>query len=462
MIITKFGGSSLADAEQVRKVFNIIRENDERRVVVVSAPGKRHKADQKVTDLLINCAMAKLSGADAQGPLDALLERFRLLADDLELDGEIYTRIRDDICGRLEKSGAGGLEMSGAGGLRDEEFLDLMKAAGEDNCAKLVAAYFNKMGMASVYIDPKDAGFIMSDNFGNASILPGSYDSLAKSLGCVKEIVIFPGFFGYTRDGKVITFSRGGSDITGSILAVALDASLYENYTDVDNVFTVDPGLIKNPKPVREITYKEMRELSYGGFKVYHEDVLVPVYQKGVPVHIKNTNNPSELGTAIIRHRGQQADGSPVTGIAAASGFICIHISKLLMNTEIGFGRKVLQIIEDENLPFEHMPSGIDDISLILNESYAAPDKVDRIMSRMKTGLSADEVSIRKGLAIVMLVGEGMLNTVGTTARASGALAKAGINIEIINQGSSEVSLMFGIDEKDADAAVISLYNEFF
>ena len=460
MIVTKFGGSSLADAGHVRKVLNIIKDNAERKVVVVSAPGKRHKSDHKVTDLLINCAMSRINGAgapDANGQpdgLDALLERYRLLVVDLGLDIGEFTRIENDIYARLDKYESDGMS--------DDEFLDLMKAAGEDNCAKLIAAYFNSQGLPSKYINPKDAGFFMSESFGNAVILRESYDNLAGALGGVNETIVFPGFFGYTKSGKVITFSRGGSDVTGSILAAALDAALYENYTDVDSVFTVDPGLVANPLPLREITYREMRELSYGGFKVYHEDALVPVFHKGVPVYIKNTNNPSEPGTVIVKNRERQAGGSPVTGISSAGGFLCLHISKLLMNTEIGFGRKVLGIIEDENLPFEHMPSGIDNISIILNEALAVPDKMDRIMARLKHELHVDEVSVRGGLAIVMLVGEGMLHTVGTTARASRALAGANINIEIINQGSSEVSLMFGIDEKDADNAVVSLYNEFF
>ena len=453
MIVTKFGGSSLADAEHVRKVFDIIRGNSERKVVVVSAPGKRYKTDNKVTDMLINCAQVKIAGKETSSGIKALLDRYGSLISGLGLDGAIYTRIEEDLNARLAIYGAG---------VSDAAFLDLMKAAGEDNNAKLIAAYFNMRGLPSVYINPKDAGFYMSESFGNAQILPESYKNLIGAFNGIKETIIFPGFFGYTKSGDVITFSRGGSDITGSILAAALDAALYENFTDVDCVYAVDPDLVENPLAVREMTYREMRELSYGGFKVYHEDALVPVFNKGIPVHIVNTNNPGEPGTIILKERTQPPGGRIVTGISSAGGFLCIHISKLLMNLEIGFGRKLLQIIEDENLPFEHMPSGIDNISVILKESIAPPDVVDRIIGRIKRELSVDEVSIRGGLSIVMLVGEGMLHSVGTTARAGAALAGSGINIEIINQGSSEVSLMFGIDAKDADAAVICLYKEFF
>ncbi|MCL2060478.1 MAG: aspartate kinase [Oscillospiraceae bacterium] len=490
MVVVKFGGSSLADAEHIDKVFEIVRSDRERKVVVVSAPGKRGKSDQKVTDLLIGCATARINGGDARVCLDALLARYRGLVESLGLDGELYAAIEADFYDRLARRGAAGMH--------DAAFIDLMKAAGEDNNAKLIAAYFNKRGLPSVYVNPKDAGFYMSESFGNAQILPESYANIANHIkgicaggdaagassggdtagtkavagaggvvassgaGGDAKTIIFPGFFGFTKSGLVITFSRGGSDVTGSVLAAALDASLYENFTDVDHVCSVDPSLVKDPLPIHEITYREMRELSYAGFQVYHEDALVPVFEKSVPVHIKNTNNPSGKGTIIVKGRARNDGKCPITGISSAKGFLCVHISKLMMNIEIGFGKKVLQIIEDENVPFEHMPSGIDNISIIMKESLAQPEAVEKIVGRIKSELFVDEVTVRRGLAIVMLVGEGMLHTVGTAARASSALANSSINIEIINQGSSEVSLMFGVDAKDADASVISLYNEFF
>jgi len=449
MIVSKFGGSSLADAGQIKKVFNIIAAEEKRKVVVVSAPGKRDKSDEKVTDLLIKCAQTQLSGENVSSYLDMLLNRYSTIITELGLGNEIISIIEFDLRNRLDS----------ATSLRSDEFIDLMKAAGEDNCAKLVAEYFNISGLPAVYINPKDAGFYLSDDFGNAQVLTETYDNL-KKLESVPGVIIFPGFFGYTKSGKVITFSRGGSDITGSILAAALDAELYENFTDVNNVYSVDPGLVKDPMPIDEITYREMRELSYAGFKVYHEDALVPVFSKNIPVQIRNTNNPAAKGTAILPTR--KLSENPVVGISAASGFMSINISKLLMNIEIGFGRKVLEIIEDERISFEHMPSGIDNISIILNEACTPPDVENRIVHRIKTELNTDEMSVRHDLAIVMLVGEGMLNTVGTAARASSALARANINIEILNQGASEVSLMFGVDAKDAAGAVKSLYYEFF
>ena len=449
MIVAKFGGSSLADANQIKKVYSIISNDSKKKCIVVSAPGKRNKGDIKVTDLLIRCANAHITTGKAETELEAVVDRFSLIAKELELDGDILATIELDLQRRLNRHCD----------LRDDEFMDLMKAAGEDNCAKLVTAYFNKRGLKSVYIDPGDVGFYMSDAFGNAQVLNETYKNLEK-LKSLREIIIFPGFFGYTKQGKVITFSRGGSDITGSILAAALDADLYENFTDVSSVFSVDPSIVPNPEPICELTYREMRELSYAGFNVYHEDALIPVFGKGIPVHIKNTNEPTAQGTAILPQKSK--NDCPVAGISVAEGFISINISKLLMNGEIGFGRRVLQIIENEDISFEHIPSGIDNISVILKEKFVTAEKETRIVNRIKEELNVDDVSIRRNLAMIMLVGEGMLHSVGTTARASAALARANINIEIINQGASEVSLMFGIDKKDAEEGVRALYREFF
>jgi aspartate kinase len=449
MVVAKFGGSSLADASQVKKVLNIVMSDSKRKCIVVSAPGKRQTSDVKVTDLLIKCANARINTGTADAELKTVIDRFAVIADGLELNTEIIGDIRADLSMRLEMYGE----------LNNKEFMDLMKAAGEDNCAKLVTAYFNKCGLKAAYINPKDVGFLLNDNFGNAQVLQETYKNLRK-LKDMPELIVFPGFFGYTKNGKVITFSRGGSDITGSILAAALDAEAYENFTDVSNVYSVDPSIVRDPSPISELTYKEMRELSYAGFNVYHEDALIPVFEKGIPVHIKNTNDPTAEGTVILPQRKLTAD--PVVGISAAKGFMSFNINKLLMNEEIGFGRKVLQIIEEEHIPFEHVPSGIDNISVVINEKFMTEEKESRIAKRIANELDVDDVSVRRNLAMLMVVGEGMLRTVGTAARATAALARSGVNIEIINQGASEVSLMFGIDENDAIEGVRTMYNEFF
>lgn len=257
-----------------------------------------------------------------------------------------------------------------------------------------------------------------------------------------------------------MTFSRGGSDITGSILANGLKAELYENFTDVDAVYAVNPNFVSHPTEIQELTYREMRELSYAGFSVFHDEALIPAFRAGIPVNIKNTNNPSAPGTKIVNER--ETKNGPVVGIASDEGFCSIYIQKYLMNKEIGFGRKLLQILEDFGLSYEHIPSGIDDVTVILRENQLNQELEQVILHQIKEKLDADEVKIEHRLALIMLVGEGMRRNIGTTARAASALAKAGVNIEMVNQGSSEVSMMFGVKEEVERRAVQALYEEFF
>lgn len=448
MKVCKFGGSSLADAEQIRKVCDIILNDPDRRVMVVSAPGKRTKDDIKVTDLLIALANARISGYDGQTELQAVVNRFASIAEELELSGEVIKTIEEDLQNRISADCSNSMK-----------FMDSLKAAGEDNCAKLVADYLTSIGRVAAYVDPRDAGLLLTEEFGNAQVLPETYDRLAK-LKEYPGIIVFPGFFGYTRQGEVVTFSRGGSDITGSILAAAMDATVYENWTDVDSVYAVNPSLIKNPHPISEITYDEMRELAYAGFTVLHEEALTPAYRKGIPVNIRNTNNPAAKGTLIVRHR-INFEGV-VTGIAGAKGFCTLNMSKYLMNREIGFALKVLQILADERIPFEHMPSGIDSLSIVLRQEFFTEDKEKIIARRLVDELGIEKISVDRNLAIVMIVGEAMARTVGVTARAANALSKAGVNLELINQGSSEISVMFGVREEYCNYAVKELYKEFF
>ncbi|MCX7842279.1 MAG: aspartate kinase [Clostridia bacterium] len=447
MKVAKFGGTSLASAEQIMKVCDIVAADPQRRLVVVSAPGKRYKEDIKVTDLLISLAEKYMEDNSAQKELAAVVDRYRDIARGLDLEEDIVETIADDLRQRLDA-------WSGNKG----KFMDSLKAAGEDNTAKLVAVYLSSKGYNASYINPKDAGMILSDEFGNARVLPESYDRL-KQLAEREGIMIFPGFFGYSASGDVVTFPRGGSDITGSILAAAVNAEVYENFTDVDSVYAANPNVIENPKAIPVFTYREMRELSYAGFSVLHEETLEPVYRKGIPVNIKNTNNPKAPGTLIVASRKSEG---PVVGIASDKGFCSVYISKYMMNREIGFGRKVLQILEDEGIPYEHIPSGIDNISVILREKVFNSDAQARVLKRIREELAVDDVAVHRNKALVMVVGEGMTHTVGIAVRATGALAKAGINIEMINQGSSEVSMMFGIDAEDNVKAVKALYAEFF
>ena len=448
MKVAKFGGTSLASADQIKKVCSIILSDPDRRLVVVSAPGKRFKEDIKVTDMLIACAKAGLENSSINNELQAVVSRYADIAAELELYGEIVQTIAADLEARIngDKSDQG-------------RYMDSLKAAGEDNCARLVAAYLQSIGVEAQYVNPGDAGLLLSNEFGNAQVLPQSYENL-KNLSELSGIVIFPGFFGYSLAGEIVTLPRGGSDITGSILSAAVNADLYENFTDVDNVYSVNPNLISSPKPIQELTYREMRELSYGGFSVFQEEALIPVFQKGIPVCIKNTNNPSATGTTIVKERYNITN--PVAGIASDSGFCFIYISKYLMNREVGFGRKVLQILEEEHLPYEHIPSGIDNMSIILKQQLLDEQKEKRIVERVKNELAVDDITVDKDIALVMIVGEGMRNTLGITARAATSLARAGINLEMINQGPSEVSMMFGVKASESDNAVRALYEEFF
>ncbi|RXT04113.1 aspartate kinase [Ammoniphilus sp. CFH 90114] len=448
MKVAKFGGTSVASAAQIKKVYQVVISDPERRVVVVSAPGKRFKEDTKVTDLLIACAEQFLEHGEGNDAFQAVVSRYRDIAQELGLSEEIVDRISMDL-----------LEILHADRSNPARYMDAIKASGEDNCAKLVAQYFNSQGHEAYYVNPQEAGLLVSDEPGNAQVLPESYDNL-RTLRERTGILVVPGFFGYSKEGKIVTFSRGGSDITGSILAAGVNASLYENFTDVDSVFSANPNMVSNPKEIKVLTYREMRELSYAGFSVFHDEALIPAFRAGIRVCIKNTNNPEAPGTNIVLER--DVTNGPVSGIASDTGFCSIYVSKYLMNREVGFGRKLLHILEDYGLSYEHTPSGIDDISVILRQKQLDEKAEKEIVYRIYSELGADNVVVERDLAMIMIVGEGMRHNVGTTARAASALAKSGVNIEMINQGSSEVSMMFGVKGVDEVKAVQALYSEFF
>lgn len=446
--VCKFGGSSLSDSEKISLVCDIVASDPDRRIVVVSAPGKRHKADRKITDMLIQCAEQSLAGESADAPLNAILERFATMCENLNLPAALLDEIELDLKTRLAGDRS-----------HKARFLDAFKAAGEDNCARLVTKVLNQRGLDAHYLNPQDAGLLLSDEYGNAQLLPESYDNLAV-LREAKGITVFPGFFGYTRDGGVVTFPRGGSDITGSILAAAVKADVYENFTDVDSVCAIDPGLAPDVQPIPHLTYREMRELSYAGFGVLHDEAIIPAVQAGIPICIKNTQSPDAPGTMITLSR-EDVTGHPV-GIAYTVGFMSILLCKYLMNREIGFGRKVLQIIEEEGLSFEHMPSGIDTLSVIVREADVDSATERKIVERLKDELGVTDCIVERGLALIMVAGEGMVRRVGTAATATRALADVGVNIEMLDQGASEISIMFGVKGSDVEKAVRSLYKAFF
>ncbi|MFB5088458.1 aspartate kinase [Psychrobacillus sp. PGGUH221] len=448
MKVSKFGGTSVASAEQIKKVATIVQSDPTRKFIVVSAPGKRFDSDKKVTDLLIDLATAALNEKEVEAKLQLVLDRYKEIAAGLGLEQPICDVIEEDLRQRVL------LDTS------DEEFfIDNMKASGEDNNAKLISTYFTSIGLSAQYVSPKTAGLLVNDYPERALALPQAYENLSK-LSDVNEIVVFPGFFGYTMDGQLRTFDRGGSDITGSILAAAVHADLYENFTDVDSVFCANPRVVNDPMEIEEITYREMRELSYAGFSVFHDEALMPVYKAGIPVCIKNTNNPSAPGTKIVSVR--KGKHRPITGISADSGFSILYVSKYLMNREIGFGRKLLQILEEENISYEHTPSGLDDISVIFRSHQLTSEKETRIIKRVKEELHAEDVHFRHEFSMIVLVGEGMNNNTGLAARAATAISRTGANIEMINQGSSEVSLAFGVHRSNENKILQELYKEFF
>ena len=448
MKVCKFGGTSVASAEQIKKVAAIVRADPTRKFIVVSAPGKRFDSDKKVTDLLIELADAVLRKEEVEIKLNYVLERYKEIATGLDLEQTICEVIEEDLRLRISQDQT-----------NVELFIDTIKASGEDNNAKLISTYFTSIGLSAQYASPKTTGLVIHDFPERATALPEAYENLSK-LKHVSEIIVFPGFFGYTKGGLLRTFERGGSDITGSILAASVQAEMYENFTDVDSVFCANPKVVNSPVEIEEITYREMRELSYAGFSVFHDEALMPVYKAGIPVCIKNTNNPSASGTKIVSER--KANHRPVTGISADSGFSILYVSKYLMNREIGFGRKLLQILEEEHISYEHTPSGLDDISVIFRSHYLTPEKENRILTRVKEELHADDVHFRHEFSMIVLVGEGMNNSTGLAARAATAISRTGANIEMINQGSSEVSLSFGVHKSNENKILQELYTEFF
>jgi aspartate kinase len=446
--VSKFGGSSLADADQIRKVRAIIESDPERRLIVVSAPGKRHSGDTKVTDLLINCASRILAGEKADAEVQAVVDRFAAIATGLEMTTDLPEEFGKELKERLAA------DTSHPG-----RFEDSIKAAGEDFSAQLIGAYLAGIGMKAAYVCPDDAGLLVSEEYGQARVLDKSYDNLAK-LKDHEGVIIFPGFFGYSPEGNIVTFSRGGSDLTGAILAKAVGASVYENFTDVDGIAAVDPRIVDNPSWMTELTYKELRELSYGGFGVFHDEAVMPVLEAGIPINVKNTNNPDHPGTLVVVDR-EPAHGS-IVGVACDNDFCAIYVGKYLMNREKGFGRKLLQIIEEEDVSFDHAPSGVDNITIVLKQDQLTPESTDRIVSRIKDELGADTITIEKDIAIISVVGIGMKHTVGICSKVTGALAEASVNIEMIIQGPSELTMIVGMKHDEAPAAVKSIYNHFF
>lgn len=448
MKVAKFGGSSLASAEQVQKVVDIIQADPQRRFVVVSAPGKRHADDTKVTDLLLATCEGLAASKDVRPLLTEIYARYAAIAAPFQVAPELLAEIQSALQQFLTLSPND-----------DPHFHDKILASGEDNNARLIAGILQTSGLAARYLNPEELGILVTDEPQNARILPASYTKI-NAWAETEEILVIPGFFGYTEDGEICTFSRGGSDISGALVAAGVNATLYENFTDVDGIFSAHPGYVHHPEPIKELTYREMRELSYAGFTVLHDEALMPSYRAKIPVVIKNTNNPTHPGTMITNQRNNLTQ--PVVGVASDEGFCMIYIRKYLMNREVGFTLRVLEIFKEFDLNYEHMPSGIDDISIIMRANQLNPVLEEELLRKIAYEIDPDELRMTHDLSMVVVVGEGMRQRVGITADSTAALARKNINLEMINQGSSEVSIMFGIHKEQEKAAVRTLYYTFF
>jgi aspartate kinase len=448
--VCKFGGSSVATSEKLKQIVDILSIDKQRRCIVLSAPGKSPDHPVKITDALIDIVNKSLANKDCSASMQEVKRRYHAIYGPLKVPAARIDEVVSDLDTRLKTPHD-----------HPGKFRDCIVAAGEDYNCMLFADYLTLIGIPAVYVSPKAAGLVVTPVFGDAQPIPEVALKLAslKKI-CVERTVIFPGFFGYTEEGDIATFSRGGSDLTGAILAEAVDAAEYENWTDVDGIFSAHPQMVDKPLQIPALSYKEMRELSYIGFNVLHEEAVKPVLRKKIPIRLRNTNNVGNEGTLIVSER--LPSERDVIGIASGGGYCSFTLQKFLMNREKGFGRRLLSIFEDLGLSYEHCPSGVDTISVILDQSQLKPETVNTIIRDIETQLRPDDIRTEFGIALLAVVGEGLLHKIGVLAQAASALSKAGVNIKIANQGSSEISIIFGVDAMDEKKALKALYEEFF
>lgn len=431
--VLKFGGSSLADADHFRRAAKIINSDPDRRYVVVSAPGKRFSEDNKVTDLLYKCYSIAVDEGDITDVFEEIKGRYNSIINDLGIDidlTEYYEKIKTSL---LHSTGR-----------------DYIASRGEYLNAMILAKY-----LGYSFIDAKKIIFFNEDGSFNAE----KTNEVVKEYLSKHERAVIPGFYGSMPNGTVKTFTRGGSDITGSIVARAVSASLYENWTDVSGVLMADPRVIDNPKVIDIITYKELREMSYMGATVLHEDAIFPVRYSKIPINIRNTNSPEEKGTFIVPFT-DKPNNNIVTGIAGKTGFSIITIEKDMMNSDIGFARKTLQVLEENGIPFEHFPSGIDTMTLVVSTDMLNKKRAD-VISGICRSVNPDNIFVEENLALIAVVGRGMIRAKGTAGRVFATLANADINVRMIDQGSSELNIIIGVDSNDYASAISAIYTEF-
>ena len=431
-IVVKFGGSSLASAGQFKKVADIIRADAARRYVVASAPGKRDSADTKVTDLLYRCYDLAAAKQDFAPVLAQIEARFADIAAGLGLTFDVAGEIAV-IRAHLEQNPQ----------------RDYMASRGEYLNSKLLAAY-----LGYDFLDPaKAVRFFENGAFDSETTNEDLAAALSNSERCVVA-----GFYGALPDGTIHTFSRGGSDVTGAIVARAVKADIYENWTDVSGMLSADPRIVENPRTIAQITYKELRELSYMGASVLHEDAVFPVQKANIPINIRNTNRPSDAGTMIVPATSGRRATRKVTGVAGHTGFSSILIDKAMMNGEIGFGAKLLTILARHGVSFEHCPSGIDTMSIVVSTASLAPAR-EAVLAEIEQELHPDHLSVEDNLALIAVVGQGMIYSKGVAASIFGAIADAKINIRMIDQGSSELNIIIAVQEADYETAIRSIYH---
>ncbi|WP_370629279.1 aspartate kinase [Lactobacillus sp. Sy-1] len=447
--IIKFGGSSLANSAQYQKVIDIIEADASRQVIVVSAPGKRFDDDIKVTDLLIKYANQTIQNQDSSEVLAAIIARYQEIATAFSVPDDQFQIIPTTLT-----------ELPDQKYPNNEYLMAAFKAHGEKLNAELMAMVLNQLGINSRFVDPGEAGITVSDNPNSATVLPETYQNLGH-FGYGDEKLIFPGFFGITKAGNIATFARGGSDITGSIVARGLNIPMYENFTDVSAIYAANPKIVKNPMPIKKMTYREMRELSYAGFSVFNDEAIIPAIEGQITINVRNTNEPEAPGTLIVPEGAFQSEHE-ITGVASSGHFSALYLHRYLLNKEVGFTFKLLQILYKYDISYEHMPSGIDDLTIIFEDSQLTDEKMRAVGKEIHESLHPDRLDWIRDYSIIMVVGEGMVNQTNALSKSIDPLATDGIKVNMINQGASQISIMLGTRKADANRAVLDIYNQFF
>jgi aspartate kinase len=434
-VVCKFGGTSVADAGQFRRVRTILDQDLRRRVVVPSAPGKRNKAEAKITDLLYLCHDMAAVKANFSQPFEEIRRRYLDIASELDLATDLEQRF-DAFFDQLER-----------GATRD-----FVASRGEYFNGLLFAAYLD-----AEFVDPQEYITILP----SGTVDTKSYALLGARLADAERTYVVPGFYGRDRQGNVKTFSRGGSDISGAIVARAINADLYENWTDVSGFLMADPRIIPNPRPMQEVTYRELRELSYMGANVFHDEAIVPVIEASIPICIKNTNDPQHPGTRIVPKLSDESNKTTeIAGLAGKKGFSMICVEKSLMNKELGFAYRLLGIMEGRGIVVEHCPSSIDGINIIVESKYLR-ECSDSILDEIRRVLQPDSVTLEGEIALIAVVGEGMTHSIGIAAKVFAALRDAGVNVRVINQGASELNIIVGVVPDDFERALRAIYGAF-